>query len=241
MLIHLLQEGLSAMGGNRAKAAQTEFIRETCAMDAQTRNQLDRKWKKHADEIELEVIQKLKGNSDYHVVEVVRASLKRFGVVKAGLRKDSFVLRIETAAGSDEGRRTAAGWLCFDGEPDALFYLFHVWFRHIKTNITVLDDAMADTVDLVEKAMGIAVREGGFGNEVLKDMIVRAVGRLASVSFTAGVYLHEDRFDSEVADGCSRHNGVHDELAHLAATGALDVQNQKHLKMLEAWMAARQA
>jgi len=161
--------------------------------------------------------------------------------VKAGLRKDSFVLRIETAAGSDEGRRTAAGWLCFDGEPDALFYLFHVWFRHIKTNITVLDDAMADTVDLVEKAMGIAVREGGFGNEVLKDMIVRAVGRLASVSFTAGVYLHEDRFDSEVADGCSRHNGVHDELAHLAATGALDVQNQKHLKMLEAWMAARQA
>lgn len=210
-------------------------------MDAQTRNQLDRKWKKHADEIELEVIQKLKGNSDYHVVEVVRASLKRFGVVKAGLRKDSFVLRIETAAGSDEGRRTAAGRLCFDGEPDALFYLFHVWFRHIKTNITVLDDAMADTVDLVEKAMGIAVREGGFGNEVLKDMIVRAVGRLASVSFTAGVYLHEDRFDSEVADGCSRHNGVHDELAHLAATGALDVQNQKHLKMLEAWMAARQA
>ncbi len=210
-------------------------------MDAQTRNQLDRKWKKHADEIELEVIQKLKGNSDYHVVEVVRASLKRFGVVKAGLRKDSFVLRIETAAGSDEGRRTAAGWLCFDGEPDALFYLFHVWFRHIKTNLTVLDDAMADTVDLVEKAMGIAVREGGFGNEVLKDMIVRAVGRLASVSFTAGVYLHEDRFDSEVADGCSRHNGGHDELAHLAATGALDVQNQKHLKMLEAWMAARQA
>ena len=210
-------------------------------MDAQTRNQLDRKWKKHADEIELEVIQKLKGNSDYHVVEVVRASLKRFGVVKAGLRKDSFVLRIETAAGSDEGRRTAAGWLCFDGEPDALFYLFHVWFRHIKTNITVLDDAMADTVDLVEKAMGIAVREGGFGNEVLKDMIVRAVGRLASVSFTAGVYLHEDRFDSEVADGCSRHNDGHDELAHLAATGALDVQNQKHLKMLEAWMAARQA
>ena len=162
------------MGGNRAKAAQTEFIRETCAMDAQTRNQLDRKWKKHADEIELEVIQKLKGNSDYHVVEVVRASLKRFGVVKAGLRKDSFVLRIETAAGSDEGRRTAAGWLCFDGEPDALFYLFHVWFRHIKTNITVLDDAMADTVDLVEKAMGIAVREGGFGNEVLKDKIGRA-------------------------------------------------------------------
>ena len=43
-------------------------------MDAQTKNKLDRKWKKHADEIEMEVIQKLKGNSDYHVVEVARAS-----------------------------------------------------------------------------------------------------------------------------------------------------------------------
>jgi hypothetical protein len=239
MLIHSHQEGLSAGGENRAKAAQTEFIRETCPMDAQTRNKLDRKWKKHADEIELEVIQKLKGNSEYHVVEVARASLKRFGVEKTGLRKDSFVLRIETAAGSDEGRRAAGGWLCFDSEPDALFYLFHVWFRYIKTNFTALNDAMADTVDVVEKAMSIAVRECGFGNEVLKDMIVRSVGRLASVSFTAGVYLNEDQFDFEVVDGCSRHNGGHDELANLAASGALDVQNHKHLKMLEAWMAAR--
>lgn len=208
-------------------------------MDAQTKNKLDRKWKKHADEIELEVIQKLKGNADYHVVEVARASLKRFGVEKAGLRKDSFVLRIETASGADESRRAAGGWLCFESEPDALFYLFHVWFRHVKTNFTALDDAMADTVDLVEKAMGIAVREGGFGNEVLKDMIVRALGRLASVSFTAGGYLNGGQFDPEVVEGCTKYNGGHDELASLAARGAFDVQNQKHLKMLEAWMAAR--
>jgi len=67
-------------------------------MDAQTKNKLDRKWKKHADEIELEVIQKLKGNSDYHVVEVARASLKRFGVAKAGLKKDSSVIRLETSS-----------------------------------------------------------------------------------------------------------------------------------------------
>lgn len=208
-------------------------------MDAQTRNKLDRKWKKHADEIELEVIQKLKGNADYHVVEVTRASLKRFGVEKAGLRKDSFVLRIETAAGADESRRAADGWLCFESEADALFYLFHVWFRHVKTNFTALDDAMAETVDLVEKAMDIAVREGGFGNEVLKDMIVRALGRLASVSFASGGYLQGGQLDSGVVEGCSKHNGGHDELANLAASGALDVRNQKHLKMLEAWMAAR--
>jgi len=208
-------------------------------MEAQTKNRLDRKWKKHADEIELEVIQKLKGNADYHVVEVARASLKRFGVEKAGLRKDSFVLRIETAAGTDESRRAAGGWLCFESETDALFYLFHVWLRHVKTNFTALDDAMSDTVDLVEKAMGIAVREGGFGNEVLKDMIVRALGRLASVSLTAGGYLQGDQFDSEVVVDCAKHNGGHDELASLAARGALDVRNQKHLKMLEAWMSAR--
>lgn len=207
-------------------------------MDTQTKNKLDRKWKKHADEIELEVIQKLKGNSDYHVVEVARASLKRFGVEKAGLRKDSFVMRIETAAGVDEGRRSAGGWLCFESEPEALFYLSHVWFRHIKTNHTDLDDAMADTVDLVEKAMGIALREGGFGNDVLKDLIIRATGQLASVSFTAGVYVNGGQFDSEVVEGCSKHNGSHAELANLAASGALDVQNQKHLKMVESWMTA---
>ncbi|MGE5843967.1 MAG: hypothetical protein ACM32K_03620 [Syntrophaceae bacterium] len=207
-------------------------------MDAQTRNKLDRKWKKHADEIELEVIQKLKGNSDYHVVEVARASLKRFGVEKAGLKKDSFVMRIETTAGFDEGRRSAGGWLCFDSEADALFYLFHVWFRYIKTNCSVLDDAMADTVDLVEKAMSIALRDGGFGNEVLKDMIVRAVGRISSVSFTAGVCVNDGQFDAEVVEGCSKHNGKHAELAGLAASGALDVQNQKHLKMVESWMTA---
>jgi len=207
-------------------------------MDTQTKSKLDRKWKKHADEIELEVIQKLKGNSDYHVVEVARASLKRFGVEKAGLSKDSFVMRIETAAGVDEGRRSAGRWLCFESEPEALFYLSHVWFRHIKTNYTDLDDAMADTVDLVEKAMGIALREGGFGNDVLKDLIIRATGRLASVSFTAGVYVNGGQFDSEVVEGCSKHNGSHAELANLAASGALDVQNQKHLKMVESWMTA---
>ena len=146
-------------------------------MDALTRNKMDRKWKKHADEIELEVIQKLQGSSTYHVVEVARASLKRFGVEKAGLKKDSFVMRIETSSGFDEGRRSAEGWLCFDSEPDALFYLFHVWFRYIKTNYSVLDDAMADTIEIVEKAMGIALREGGFGNDVLKDLIVRATGQ----------------------------------------------------------------
>jgi hypothetical protein len=210
-------------------------------MDAQTRSKLDRKWKKHADEIELEVIQKLKGNSDYHVVEVARASLKRFGVEKAGLKKDSFVMRIETTAGLDEGRRSAGGWLCFDGEPEALFYLFHVWFRFIKTNYSALDDAMADTVDLLEKAMGIALREGGFGNDVLKDMIVRAIGRICSVSFAAGVRVNDGQFDAEVIEGCSKHNGKHAELAGLAASGALDMQNQKHLKMVESWMITRQA
>jgi hypothetical protein len=210
-------------------------------MDALTKNKLDRKWKKHADEIELEVIQKLKGNSDYHVVEVARASLKRFGVEKAGLKKDNFVMRIETSTGFDEGRRSAGGWLCFDSEPDALFYLFHVWFRYIKTNYTVLDDAMADTIELVEKAMSIALREGGFGNDVLKDLIIRATGRLASVSFTAGSYLSDDHFDSEIVEGCSKHNGKYAELAGLAASGSLDVQNQKHLKMVESWMTTKPA
>lgn len=207
-------------------------------MDALTKNKMDRKWKKHADEIELEVIQKLKGNSDYHVVEVARASLKRFGVEKAGLKKDSFVMRIETSSGFDEGRRSAGGWLCFDGEPDALFYLFHVWFRHIKTNCSVLDDVMADTIDLVEKAMSIALREGGFGNDVLKDLIIRATGRLASVSLTAGLYLSDDHFDSEIVAGCSKQNGKYAELAGLAASGTLDVQNQKHIKMVESWMTS---
>jgi len=205
-------------------------------MDALTKNKMDRKWKKHADEIELEVIQKLKGNSDYHVVEVARASLKRFGVEKAGLKKDSFVMRIETSSGFDEGRRSAGGWLCFDSEPDALFYLFHVWFRYIKTNYSVLDDAMADTIELVEKAMGIALREGGFGNDVLKDLIVRATGQLASVSFTAGVCVNDGLLDAEIVEGCSKHNGKYAELAGLAASGTLDVQNQKHLKMVENWM-----
>jgi hypothetical protein len=207
-------------------------------MDAQTKNKLDRKWKKHADEIELEVIQKLKGNSDYHVVEVARASLKRFGVEKAGLKKESFVMRIGTSSGIDEGRRSAGGWLCFDSEPDALFYLFHVWFRYIKTNYSVLDDAMADTIELVEKAMSIALREGGFGNDVLKDLIVRATGLLASVSFTGGACVNERHLDAEIVEGCSKHNGKYAELAGLAASGALDVQNQKHLKMVESWMTA---
>ena len=210
-------------------------------MDALTKNKMDRKWKKHADEIELEVIQKLKGNSDYHVVEVARASLKRFGVEKAGLKKDSFVMRIETSSGFDEGRRSAGGWLCFESEPDALFYLFHVWFRYIKTNYTVLDDAMADTIELIEKAMGIALREGGFGNDVLKDLIIRATGRLAAVSFAGGVCVNDGHFDAEIVEGCSKHNGTHAELANLAANGTLDVQNQKHLKMVESWMTTKQA
>jgi len=210
-------------------------------MDVQTKNRLDRQWKKHADEMELEVIQKLKGNADYHVLEVVRASLKRFGVEKSGLRRDSFVMRIEASAGMDENRQSAGGWLCFDSEPDAVFYLFHVWLRHVKTNFTALDDAMADTVDLVEKAMGIAVREGGFGNEVLRDMIVRALGRLASVSFAAGGCLDAGNLESEVLEGCPERSGRHGELASLAAQGALDVTNQNHLKMLEAWMTTRQA
>ena len=119
-----------------------------------------------------------------------------------------------------------------------MFYLFHVWFRFIKTNYSALDDAMADTVDLLEKAMGIALREGGFGNEVLKDMIVRAIGRICSVSFTAGVCVNDGQFDVEVIEGYSKHNGKHAELAGLAASGALDMQNQKHLKMVENWMTA---
>jgi hypothetical protein len=205
-------------------------------MDALTRNKLDRKWKKHADEMELEVIQKLKGSSEYHVVEVARASLNRFGVEKTGLRKDSFVMRIEAAAGLDESRRSAGGWLCFDSETDALLYLSHVWFRHIKTNYTALDEAMADTVEIVEKAIEIALREGGFGNDVLKDMIIRAVGRLVSISLSGGVSVNDGDFESEIVEGCSRHNGSHSELANLAASGALDVQNQKHLKMVESWM-----
>ena len=89
-----------------------------------------------------------------------------------------------------------------DSEPEALFYLFHVWFRYIKTNSSVLDDAMADTIELIEKAIGIAIREDGFGNDVLKDMILRATGRLASVSFAAGVCVSGGQFDVEVVEGC---------------------------------------
>ena len=155
-------------------------------MDTLRRDKPNRKWKKHADEIELEIIQKLQGNSTYHVVEVARASLKRFGVEKGGLRKDSFVMQIEAAAGVDEGRRSAWGWLCFESELDALLYLFHVWFRHIKTNCTALDDAMTETVELVEKAMSITLREGGFGNDILKDIIIRAIGGLAGISLSGG-------------------------------------------------------
>lgn len=210
-------------------------------MDALTRNKLDRKWKKHADEMELEVIQKLQGSSAYHVVEIARASLNRFGVGKAGLKEDSFVIRIDAAAGFEETRRQAGGWLSFDSELDSLFYLFHVWFRHIKTNYTALDDAMADTVELVEKALAVALREGGFGNDVLKDMIVRSVGRLAAVNLSGGVCLNDGQFDSEIVEGCTKGNGSHAELAHLAATGALDVQNQKHLKMVEAWLSSGRA
>ncbi len=208
-------------------------------MDALMRNKLDRKWKKHADEMELEVIQKLQGSSAYHVVEIARSSLNRFGVEKAGLKRESFVIRIAAAAGFDETRRQASGWLSFDSEPDALFYLFHVWFRHIKTNYTALDDAMADTVELVEKALSVALREGGFGNDVLKDMIIRAVGRLAAITLSCGTCLNDGQLDPEIVEDCTKHSGSHAELARLAATGALDVQNHKHLKMMEAWMAAR--
>lgn len=210
-------------------------------MDALIKNKLDRQWKKHADEMELEVIQKLQGNADYHVVEVVRASLKHFGVEKTGLKKDSFVLRIETASGFDEGRRSAGGWLCFDSEREALFYLSHVWLRYIKTNYTASDSAMADTIDLVEKAVGIALREGVFGNDVLKDIILGAVGRLASVSLSAGIYVNDVHFDSEIIEGRLKHNGNHAELSSLAAAAALDVQDQEHLKMVESWMANKTA
>jgi hypothetical protein len=216
--------------------SESDIIREMCQMDALKRDKLNRKWKKHADEIELEIIQKLQGNSAYHVVEVARASLKRFGVEKAGLRKDSFVIQIEAAAGADEGRRSAWGWLCFESELDALLYLSHVWFRHIKTNCTTLDDAMTETIELVEKAMGITLREGGFGNDVLKDIIVRAIGRLVGISLSGGVYVNDGHFESEITEGCSKRNGRHTELADLAASGALDIQNQKHLKMVESWM-----
>jgi len=205
-------------------------------MDALKRDKLDRKWKKHADEIELEVIQKLQGSSAYHVVEVARASLKRFGVGKTGLQKDSFVIQIEATAGVDEGRRSAWGWLCFESEMHALLYLSHVWFRHIKTNFTTPDDAMIETIELVEKAMGITLREGGFGNDVLRDMIIRAIGRLASINLSGGVYLNDGLFESAIVESCSKRNGTHAELANLAATGALDVQNQDHLKMVENWM-----
>jgi hypothetical protein len=206
-------------------------------MDATTRDKLDRKWKKHADEIELEVIQKLQGNFTYHVFEVARASLNRLGVEKTGLKKDSFVMHITAASGTDEGRRSVQGWLCFDGEFDALLYLSHVWFRYIKTNNTALDDAMADTIELVEKAMAIAMREGGFDNDVLKDVIIRSVGRLASIGLSGGVCVNDGHFDSEIAGDCSKRSGTHAELAGLAASGALDLQNQKHLKMVESWMA----
>lgn len=207
-------------------------------MDALKKHKLDRKWKKHADEIELEIIQKLQGNSTYHVVEVAKASLNRFGVAKAGLRKDSFVMQIEAAAGVDEGRRSTWGWLCFESEQDALLYLFHVWFRHIKTNCSTLDDAMTETVELVEKAMGITLREGGFGNDVLKDIIVRAIGGLAGIRLSGSVYVHDGQFESEITENCSKRNGRYAELADLAASGALDMQNQKHLKMVESWMTA---
>jgi hypothetical protein len=207
-------------------------------MDALTRDKLNRKWKKHADEIELEVIQKLQGSSTYHVVEVARASLKRFGVEKTGLRKDSFVIQIEATAGADEGRRSASGWLCFESEMHALLYLSHVWLRHIKTNFTSPDDAMIETIELVEKAMGITLREGGFGNDILREMIIRAIGRLASVNLSGGVYVTDGLFESEIAGSCSKRNGTHAELANLAARGTLDVQNQEHLKMVESWMTA---
>ncbi|HET6488473.1 MAG TPA: hypothetical protein VFG28_01835 [Syntrophales bacterium] len=207
-------------------------------MDSLKRDKLDRKWKKHADEIELEVIQKLQGNSTYHVVEVARASLKRFGVEKTGLRKDSFVIQIEASAGIDEGRRAAWGWLCFESEMHALLYLSHVWFRHIKTNFTTPDDAMIETIELVEKALDITLREGGFGNDVLRDMIVRAIGRLASISLSGGVYVSDGLFGSEIVESCSKRNGTHAELANLAIKGILDVQNQDHLKMVESWMTA---
>ncbi len=208
-------------------------------MDELKRDKLDRKWKKHADEIELEVIQKLQGNSTYHVVEVARASLKRFGVEKTGLRKDSFVIQIEATAGADEGRRSACGWMSFESEMNALLYLSHVWFRHIKTNFTSPDDAMIETIELVEKALGITLREGGFGNDILRDMIIRAIGRLASINLAGGFYVNGGLFESEIVESCSKHNGTHAELASLAAKGALDVQNQDHLKMVESWMAAR--
>jgi hypothetical protein len=206
-------------------------------MDTMKRDKLDRKWKKHADEMELEVIQKLQGNFTYHVFEVARASLSRFGVEKTGLKKDSFVLHIEATSGTDEGRRSTQGWLCFDSELDALLYLAHVWFRYIKTNCTAPDDAMADTIELVEKAMGIALREGGFGNDVLKDILIRAVGRLASIDLSGGVHVNDGHFDTEIAEDCSKQSGIHAELAGLAASGALDLQNHKHLKMVESWMA----
>ena len=48
--------------------------------------------------------------------------------------------------------------------------------------------------------------------------------------------MNDGQFESEIAESCSKRNGKHAELADLAASGALDVQNQKHLKMVESWM-----
>jgi len=86
--------------------------------------------------------------------------------------------------------------------------------------------------------MGIALRDGGFGNEVLKDMIVRAIGRISSVSFTAGVCVNDGQFDAEVVEGCSKHNGKHARACRTCRKRLPRRADQKHLKMVESWMTA---
>ena len=215
----------------RVVRARPKVIR----MPATNRERLSHRWLAAAGDIFAAVRQQQEADGREKAAALVEESIRRYGVGTVRLQRDSFVMHIE-ALGNDEGREILEGWLCFDDEINAIHYLDHVWFRYAKSLHRDADETMKELIQIVERAVSLARREGGFKYPVVKDVILESIHQLTSVAILSALYLHDKDLEIELACDVADAE-ANRELLHLAESRSLNVNLPQHLRLMEAWMS----
>lgn len=208
-------------------------------MDNADREIMEEKWIAIAQRIRSEANRNSGLTKEHYGAELVAASAKLLGAGVRELTIDSVIMRATGTYLSDSGYRQMSGWLCFDDAPDCLMYLHYLWLGYIKECHAESDSVTQEIIDILERMLRIALREGSIDNDALLSLIVTGISCLADSFFLdVPIGVSDWSINSIIATHDLGKNGKlkHKELLRLAKADEIDADNPVHLRLLEEWL-----
>ena len=201
-------------------------------------DKLHYKWKNLASTVETEL--KNSGNAPCHEhMDLMNISIEKFGVRENTLKEDSYILNISGDTSAGTCCWSDGGWLYFDSEMDALMYFYYILFSPLKTNCMDSEvPALNETIGIIEKVFEICFKEKGFCNSMLSNILLGSISDLwGSLNFGNHFHLNDkNKINYEIIED-DKMRDAYKELNDLACNFTLEVNQEKHLRLLEEWMS----